>query len=325
MNNLTALAPKRALNAKHTLNVSRPRDVIAQRTLKTSIGCAGIGLHSGAQINMTLYPAPADTGILFRRVDLNPVRHIPARYDSVIDTKLCTVIGTPDGGARVATIEHLMSALAAARIDNCYIDLDAAEVPAMDGSAAPFLFLIDCAGICEQTAPRLSVEVLQPVSVTVGDAKAGLVPAPDFSLDFELVYDHKIIGRQMRRAFLDDFATSIARARTFGLLEEVEAMRKAGFARGGSLENAVVVSCDSVMNEDGLRFDDEFVRHKILDAVGDLYTAGAQIIGHFSGLKSGHALNNLLLKELFSDTAHYRLTPMRLSRPESVAQNALLA
>ena len=319
MNTLTAL------DTEPALNVSLPRDVMAQRTLKTSIGCAGIGLHCGAQINMTLYPAPANTGIIFRRVDLDPVQEIPARYDSVIDTRLCTVIGVSGGLVRVATIEHLMSALAAARIDNCYIDLDAAEVPAMDGSAAPFLFLIDCAGVCEQTAPRLSIEVLRPVSVTMEDAQASLVPAPDFSLDFELIYDHKIIGRQMRRAFLDDFATSIARARTFGLLEEVEAMRKAGLARGGSLENAVVVSCDSIMNEDGLRFDDEFVRHKILDAVGDLYTAGAQIIGHFSGFKSGHAVNNMLLKELFSDTDNFRLAPMRLSKRGAVAQDVLLA
>ena len=321
MNTLTALDSK----PDRAVNVSLPRDVAAQQTLKTSIGCAGIGLHSGAQINMTLYPAPANTGILFRRVDLDPAGEIPARYDSVIDTRLCTVIGIPDSPVRVATIEHLMSALAAACIDNCYIELDGPEVPAMDGSAAPFLFLIDCAGVCAQTAPRLSVEVLRPVSVTAGDAQASLVPAPDFSLDFELIYDHKVIGRQMRRAFLDDFAASLARARTFGLLEEVEAMRNAGFARGGSLENAVVVSCDGVMNEDGLRFDDEFVRHKILDAVGDLYTAGAQIIGHFSGLKSGHAVNNLLLKELFCDTANFRLAPMRLSKRGSVAPEALLA
>ncbi|WP_296987422.1 UDP-3-O-acyl-N-acetylglucosamine deacetylase, partial [Thalassospira sp. UBA1131] len=235
---------------------------VLQRTLKASIGCAGVGLHSGQKIRITLHPAPADHGIVFRRTDLDDQPLFPARYDGVIDTRLCTCLGDTARGIKIGTIEHLMAALAGTRIDNVLIDIDADEVPVMDGSSAPFNFLIDCVGIEELDAPRQVIEVLKPIEVEYNGCTARVEPANGFEIDFEIDFASKAIANQRMSVKFDDgvFVADIARARTFGFLHEVEAMRSAGLARGGSLDNAVVLSGDEVMNEEGLRYEDEFVR-----------------------------------------------------------------
>jgi len=281
-----------------------------QKTLKSAIGCSGVGLHSGKKISMTLKPAPIGSGIVFHRTDAAPGQNpdVPARYDAVVDTRLCTCVGNADG-LTIGTIEHLMSALAGMGIDNLIVDIDGPEVPVMDGSAAPFVFLIECAGIAEQAAPRRAIKVLEPVSVTEGGILVRLDPAEaDFSVSFEIAFANPLIGRQsLDMTFpVTDTATGpyraeVSSARTFGFLEDVERLNKMGLALGGSLDNAVVISGNKVLNEEGLRFDDECVRHKALDAVGDLYLAGAPIIGRFSGSKSGHAHSNLLLRALFAN------------------------
>ena len=279
-----------------------------QRTLKTAIACNGIGLHSGAKLTMTLHPAEPDTGILFRRTDISGGgAEIPARFDHVVDTRMCTVVGSSEG-ATVGTIEHLMSALAGMGIDNAVIEINGAEVPVMDGSAAPFVFLIECAGMVEQNAPRRAVKVLRPVTVHEGDKAATLAPAEGgLTIDFSIDFAAAAISHQDTTVGLTPatFKADVSRARTFGLLEEVAYLQANGLAKGGSLENAVVVSGDKILNEDGLRYEDEFVRHKVLDAVGDLYTAGAPIIGHYTGVKAGHALTNQLLRALFADDANW--------------------
>ena len=275
----------------------------AQQTLKGAIHCTGVGLHSGAKVSMTLRPAAPDTGIVFLRADVPADRaEIRARWDMVVDTRLCTVIGNAHG-ITVGPIEHLMAALRGLGVDNCVVSLDGAEVPIMDGSAAPFVFLIECAGLIEQSATRKVVRVLKPVIVADGDKSAALRPAAQFSFGMEIDFASAAISHQRGQLRLAGgaFKAEVSRARTFGFLHEVEAMRKAGLARGGSLDNAVVVSGDRVLNEGGLRYRDEFVRHKILDAVGDLYLAGGAILGHFHGVKTGHALNNRLLHALFAD------------------------
>ena len=278
-----------------------------QKTLKSSIECSGIGLHSGDKISMTLHPADVNNGITFRRSDIHGGgAEIKASFDNVRDTRLCTTIGD-ENGVGVSTVEHLMAALAGAGVDNAIIDVSGGEVPIMDGSAAPFMFLIDCAGLIEQDAPKRVVRVKKPVVVSEGGKSASLVPSDDFSIDFEIDFDSPAVQRQSMRVDMVDgvFKSELSRARTFGFMHEVEALRAAGFAKGGSLDNAVVVSGSEVLNEDGLRFDDEFVRHKILDAVGDLYLAGGTIAGHFSGVCTGHSLNNKLLRALFADEANY--------------------
>lgn len=284
---------------------------LLQRTLKAPIHCNGIGLHSGTTVNMTLVPAEPDTGILFRRVDLkNGARDIPARFDTVIDTRLCTVIGNDHNGT-VGTVEHLMAALAGCGVDNAVIELDGPEVPVMDGSSEPFIFLIECAGVVEQSAERRVVRVNRPVRVDRGEAYALLEPGRRFTMAMGIDFDSQAIGRQEIFLEVSDltFKRELSRARTFGFLHEVEAMRAAGLGRGGSLDNAVVIDGDSILNEDGLRYDDEFVRHKALDCIGDLALAGAPILGHFKGRRTGHALNNLLLRELFSAPENYDLVP----------------
>lgn len=300
-------------------------DIVRQRTLKASIGCAGVGLHSGQKISITLHPAPIDHGVVFRRVDLEDQPLYPARYDGVIDTRLCTCLGDASRGIKIGTIEHLMAALAGSRIDNVLIDIDADEVPVMDGSAAPFNFLIDCVGIEEQDAPRRVIQVLKAVEVEHNGCSARIEPGHGFEIDFEIDFASKAIANQRMSVKFDDgvFVADIARARTFGFLHEVEAMRSAGLARGGSLENAVVLSGDEVMNEEGLRYEDEFVRHKILDALGDLFTAGLQLQGKVTAYKSGHHVNNLLLKALFADESAYQVVPMRRSVMQAVAEPAL--
>ncbi|MBI5164943.1 MAG: UDP-3-O-acyl-N-acetylglucosamine deacetylase [Magnetospirillum sp.] len=280
---------------------------LRQRTLKTSIGCTGIGLHSGVKVTMTLHPAEPDTGIRFRRTDIpGQGAIVPALWSNIGDTRMNSCL-VNDAGVQVGTVEHLMSALAGMGIDNCLIDINGAEVPVMDGSAAPFLFLIECAGVVEQAPARRAIRVLKRISVSDGDKTATLTPSTGFSIHFEIDFASKAIAQQEMFVALDkgSFKAEVARARTFGFEQEVTMLRSAGLARGGSLDNAVVIDSTGtkVLNDDGLRYVDEFVRHKVLDAVGDLYLAGAAIIGHFHGVRSGHALNNALLRALFADSS----------------------
>jgi UDP-3-O-[3-hydroxymyristoyl] N-acetylglucosamine deacetylase len=273
----------------------------SQQTLKASISCTGTGVHTGMPVTLKLCPAEAGTGIVFRRVDLDPIMEVQARWDNVIDTRLCTVLGL-EGQPLVGTVEHLMAALAGCQIDNAVIEIDGPEVPIMDGSSEPFVFLIECAGIAAQTAIRTAIKILKPITLQDGEKRVTLRPAASFSLGFEIKFDTAIVGKQRHITHLaaDNFKHELSRARTFGFLHEVNALRQVGLARGGSLENAVVIDGDAVMNQDGLRFKNEFVRHKILDAVGDLYLAGKPLLGHFEGVRSGHALNNQLLRALFA-------------------------
>jgi UDP-3-O-[3-hydroxymyristoyl] N-acetylglucosamine deacetylase len=282
---------------------SQNNETIFQQTLKNPIRCTGIGLHSGSKVSMTLKPSDVDTGIRFVRTDQPADRaEVRATWDRVTDTKLCTVISN-DAGVSIGTIEHLMAALRGCGIDNAVIELDGPEVPIMDGSSAPFVFLIECAGVAQQDKPRRLIQVLR--KVTVGDAGryASLTPSGIIGFSFEIDFAAQAIARQEGYVKLGKgaFKAELARARTFGFLHEVDQMRKLGLARGGSLDNAIVINGDKVLNEGGLRFTDEFVRHKILDSVGDLYLAGAPILGHFHGCRSGHALNNQLLRALFAD------------------------
>jgi UDP-3-O-[3-hydroxymyristoyl] N-acetylglucosamine deacetylase len=249
---------------------------------------------------MTLSPAPPDTGILFRRTDV--AAEIPANWANTTDSPLCTTLSTR-GGISIGTIEHLMASLAGAEIDNAIVELDGPEVPIMDGSAGPFLFLIECAGVFEQDAVRRAIKVLKPVCVSESGATASLVPDRGFSMSFEIDFDNPAIRRQDIHLILDaeTFKTELSRARTFGLLDEVDRLRAAGFVRGGSFDNAIVVGRDRVLNSGGLRYADEFVRHKLLDAFGDLYLAGGPIIGCFRGIRSGHAHTRRLLATLFAE------------------------
>lgn len=283
-------------------------DVALQRTLKSSIRCAGIGLHSGARAEMVLKPAQANTGIVFRRIELGGrAVDIPASWRNVVDTRLCTRIGLPDGPS-VSTIEHLMAALAGSEIDNALIEIDGPEVPIMDGSSAPFVFLIECAGTVEQSAPRRALKILKDIEVGTPDCLVRLGPSAMPTISFDIDFDSPVIRRQQAEMKLVNgtFKSEISRARTFGFLHQIDQLRAAGLARGGSLDNAVVVSADGVMNEGGLRYDDEFVRHKMLDAVGDLYLAGGPILGRFHGHRSGHHMHHTALVELFADPAAWR-------------------
>jgi UDP-3-O-[3-hydroxymyristoyl] N-acetylglucosamine deacetylase len=285
---------------------------IHQHTLKNSIYCSGTGLHSGARVALSLHPAEPDTGIVFRRADIGgPDAEISARYDQVSDTRLCTTV-TNDAGVSVSTVEHLMAALAGCRLDNVIVEINGPELPIMDGSAEPFVFLIDCAGVVAQDTPRRAIRVLKPVDVADGISSARVEPWAGSTINIELEFDTAVIGR--RSMFFDmlsdSFRGDLSRARTFGFLHEVEALQAAGLARGGSMENAVVISGDTVLNEGGLRFDDECARHKALDCVGDLYLAGAPIIGHFHGIRPGHAINNQLLRCLFADQSAWESVDM---------------
>jgi UDP-3-O-[3-hydroxymyristoyl] N-acetylglucosamine deacetylase len=285
----------------------------ASRTLRNAIDCRGIGLHSGQETHVVLNPAPAGHGILFRRVDLGI--DIPAQYDCVSDTRLCTRLtaaGQPE--ASVGTVEHIMAALAAAGIDNVLIEVDGPEIPIFDGSAAPFVFLIDCAGVVDLPVGREMIEIIRPVLVSDGNASASFEPLPAgrswVGLDIAMSIDFTAtaIGRQSfeLRVTEPSFRAEVAGARTFVQAVEVEQLRAAGLALGGSLENAIVVDGDAVLNPAGLRFGNECVRHKVLDAVGDLALAGASIIGRFRGYRSGHRTNNLLLRALLSDPTAFR-------------------
>ena len=278
-----------------------------QRTLRNSIGCVGTGLHTGARVAMTLHPAAVGHGIAFRRLDRPGSAVIPARFDQVIDTTMCNTLAAP-GGAVIATVEHLMAALAGLEVDNALVEIDGPEVPIMDGSAEPFLFLLECAGVVEQDAPRRFLEILQPISVEAHGRRATLAPGAGFDIDCRIEFEHPLIRSQALHYRFDPetFRTEISSARTFGFAERIEELWSRGLALGGSLKNAVVVSRDRVLNEEGLRFQDEFVRHKVLDSVGDLYLAGAPIHGRFTGVCTGHALHNKLLRALFQQPNAWR-------------------
>lgn len=283
--------------------------MFGQRTLRNRISASGVGLHSGARIDMTLHPAPVDTGIVFRRSDLSPNVDIRALASQVGDTRLGTVLG--QDGARVSTVEHLMSALAGLGVDNCVVELTAAEVPIMDGSADPFVFLLKSAGLAEQDRPKRFVRILERVEVRDGDKWARFDPHDGFRVNFEIDFDHPLLQRGITRASMDfssaTYLKEVSRARTFGFTRDLEAMRRHNLGLGGSLDNAIVLDDSKVLNEEGLRSRDEIVKHKVLDAIGDLYLLGYGLIGEFSGYKSGHGLNNRLLRELLARPSAFQI------------------
>ena len=276
--------------------------MINQRTLKNVIRATGVGIHTGEKVFMTLRPAAVNTGIIFRRTDLDPVIEVPAFATHVGDTSMNTTL--EQDGVRVSTVEHLMSAFAGLGIDNAYVDLSNAEVPIMDGSAGPFVFLIQSAGIEEQSAAKRFIRVLEPVEVRRDDKWARIDPYDGFRVSFKIDFNHPVFRSHQSFASVDFSTTSylkeIARARTFGFMRDIEMLRERNLVLGGSMDNAVVLDDYRVLNEDGLRYEDEFVKHKVLDAIGDLYLLGHGLIGAFSGYKSGHELNNLLLRDLLA-------------------------
>ena len=283
--------------------------MINQRTLKNVIRATGVGLHTGKKICLTLRPAPVDAGIIFRRIDLDPIVELPARPERVGDTRLSTALC--EGDASVSTIEHLMSAFAGLGVDNAYVELNASEVPIMDGSAGPFVFLVQSAGLAEQVKPKKFIRIKDVIRVEDGDKSAQFEPFDGFKVSFSIDFDHPIFNKSPQKAEIDFSSTSfvkeISRARTFGFMHEVEAMRERGLALGGSQNNAIVMDSYSILNKDGLRYEDEFVKHKILDAIGDLYLLGHPLIGLFSAHKSGHALNNKLLRALMENESAWEL------------------
>lgn len=280
--------------------------MIRQRTLKNAIRATGIGLHTGKKIYLTLSPAPINAGIVFRRTDFTPPVIIENDALGVRNTELATSLYNADG-VRVSTIEHLMAALAGLGIDNCFVDLSADEVPIMDGSAAPFVFLVQSAGILEQGAPKRFIRIKKPIEVRVGDKWARFEPFNGFKVKFTIDFNHPAFKEDTQTAEVDfsttSFVREISRARTFGFMRDIEELRKRDLVLGGSMDNAIVIDDYRVLNEDGLRYKNEFVRHKILDAIGDLYLLGRSLIGSFDGYKSGHALNNLLVREMLKQTS----------------------
>jgi len=283
--------------------------MIKQRTLKNVIRATGVGLHTGKKIYLTLRPAPANAGIVFRRVDLDDPVEIEAKSDNVGDTMLSTSLVKDD--VKISTVEHLLSALAGFGIDNAYIDLSSDEVPIMDGSAGPFVFLIQSAGVEEQNAPKQFMRIKEKIRVEDGDKWAMFEPFEGFKVGFTIEFDHPMFHDSNCKAEIDFSTTSyvkeVSRARTFGFMREVELLRQNNLALGGSLDNAVVVDDYRILNEDGLRYEDECVKHKILDAIGDLYLLGHSLIGSFTGFKSGHELNNKLLRELLAKESAWEL------------------
>lgn len=277
--------------------------MIQQRTLKNTIRATGVGLHSGDKVYMTLRPAPVNHGIVFRRVDLDPVVEVPAKAELVTEVTLCTGLTCND--AKIQTVEHLMSALAGLGVDNIIVELSSPELPIMDGSSGPFVFLLQSAGIVEQNAPKRFIRVLKTVEVTEGDKVARFSPYEGYKLGFTIQFDHPMIPAKQSRQEIEfstqAYTKEISRARTFGFMRDLEYMRERNLGLGGSMDNAIVLDEFRVLNEDGLRYADEFVRHKILDAIGDLYLAGGQVLGAYEGFKSGHALNNKLVRALMAD------------------------
>jgi UDP-3-O-[3-hydroxymyristoyl] N-acetylglucosamine deacetylase len=301
--------------------------IVRQRTLKNAIPCRGVALHSGVDCNMTIRPADPDHGIVFVRTDVTDRDNlVPARWDRVSSTTLCTTLSNEDG-VSIATVEHLMAALAGCGIDNALIEIDGPEVPIMDGSSAPFVMLFECAGSIEQEASRRLLRVLKPVTVKDGDCGVTVLPASDFSVEFEIDFESEAISERSLdiRLVNGTFNETISRARTFGFLEDIDRLRAAGLALGGSLDNAVVVDGDQVLNEGGLRFEDEFVRHKILDCVGDFYLAGGPMLARVVAHKSGHGFNNKLLRALFADESAWEWTTLNESEMADWHREAPLA
>jgi UDP-3-O-[3-hydroxymyristoyl] N-acetylglucosamine deacetylase len=301
--------------------------MFSQRTLKSAIRATGVGLHTGEKVAMTLRPARPDMGIVFRRIDLPVPVDVPADAFKVNDTRLCSALEAD--GAKIATVEHLMSAFAGLGIDNAYVDLTGPEVPIMDGSAAPFVFLIQSAGVEQQGAPKRFFRIKRPIEVREGDKWARFEPFDGFKLEFSIAFDHPAIERSAQRACVDFAQTSyvkeVARARTFGFMQEVEALRDSGLALGGSMENAVVVDEYRVLNAEGLRYSDEFVKHKLLDAIGDLYLVGHPLIGAFSAHKSGHALNNRLLRDTLAAQEAWEIVTFEREEDAPAALSRLYA
>jgi UDP-3-O-[3-hydroxymyristoyl] N-acetylglucosamine deacetylase len=278
--------------------------MIKQRTLKNAIRATGVGLHTGQKIYLTLLPAPADSGIVFRRVDLNPPVEIHARAENVGETTLSTTL--MNGDVKVSTVEHLLAAMAGLGIDNAVVEVSAPEVPIMDGSAGPFVFLIQSAGIQEQAVAKKFIRIKKPVVVQEGDKIASFLPFEGFKVTFSIDFDHPVFQGRTLKTSVDFSSTSfvkeVSRARTFGFMHEIEYLRSKGLAKGGSIDNAIVVDEYRILNEDGLRYEDEFVKHKVLDAIGDLYLLGNSLIGEFKAHKSGHGLNNKSLRQLIAQT-----------------------
>ena len=276
--------------------------MLKQRTLKAAIKTTGVGVHTGARVELGLRPAPADSGIVFNRTDLPQPIAIPALAANVGDTRLSSTLR--HGSTSISTVEHLMSALAGVGVDNLFVDVSGPEIPIMDGSAAPFVFLLQSAGIVEQSASKRYIRVLVPVEIADGDKWARFEPFDGFKLDFTIDFPHPVFGSENRQVVVDfaenSYAKEVARARTFGFMEDVEAMRAAGLGLGGSLQNAIVLDEFKVLNSEGLRYDNEFVRHKVLDAIGDIYMLGHPLIGQYTAYKSGHGLNNLLARTLLA-------------------------
>ena len=292
---------------------SQSSRMLNQRTLKNTIRATGVGLHSGQKVYMTLRPAAPNTGIVFRRVDLAEPVDIEARAENVGDTMLGTTL--VNGDVKVSTVEHLLSAFAGLGVDNAFVEVSAAEIPIMDGSAGPFVFLLQSAGIEEQTLPKRFVRIRKRIEVRDGDKWARFDPFNGFKVNFEIEFDHPIFRRHSQRASMDFSTTSflreVSRARTFGFMRDLETLRAHNLALGGTLDNAIVLDDFKVLNEDGLRYEDEFVKHKILDAIGDLYLLGHSLIGEFSGYKSGHALTNRLLRALVADASAWEEVTFR--------------
>ena len=287
--------------------------MLKQRTLKAATKTTGVGLHTGARVELGLRPAPVDTGIVFNRTDLAQPVAIPAQAANVGDTRLSSTLR--QGGTSVSTVEHLMSALAGVGIDNLYVDVAGPEIPIMDGSAGPFVFLLQSAGIVEQQANKRYVRVLAPVEVNDGDKWARFEPFDGFKLDFTIDFPHPVFGSENRQVVVDfaenSYAKEVARARTFGFMQDVEAMRAAGLGLGGSLQNAIVLDEFKVLNSEGLRYDNEFVRHKVLDAIGDIYLLGHALIGQYTAYKSGHGLNNLLARALMARSEAFEIVTFK--------------
>ncbi len=283
--------------------------MIKQRTLKNVIRATGVGLHTGDKVYLTLRPAPIDTGVVFRRVDLPEPVEILARPENVVDTTLSTTLGS--GSVRVSTVEHLLSAMAGMGVDNAFVDISAPEVPIMDGSAGPFVFLIQSAGIEEQNAAKRFIRIKRTLHVQDDDKWAQFEPFEGFKVSFGIEFDHPVFRECSSEATIDfsttSFVKEVSRARTFGFMRDLERLRENNLARGGSLDNAIIVDDYRIVNEDGLRYEDEFVKHKLLDAIGDLYLLGHSLIGSFSGYKSGHALNNRLLQALLMDETAWEM------------------
>ncbi len=283
--------------------------MIKQRTLKSVVKATGVGLHGGRKVHIALRPAAPDTGIVFRRVDLEPPLDLPADPYAVCDTRMCS--GLEKNGQKVGTVEHLMSALAGLGIDNLYVDVDAPEIPILDGSSAPFVFLLQSAGIEEQPRPKRFMRVKKAVEYREDDKWVRLEPYDGFRLDFSIVFNHPAIDRTASSVTIDfsehSYVRDVARARTFGFMQEVEFMRANGLALGGSLENAIVMDEYRVLNAEGLRYADEFVKHKVLDAIGDLYLCGHPLLAAYSAHKAGHALNNQVLRVLLEDSSAWEL------------------